>query len=137
MPAATWPTANYRALTEFQEFLCLHSLASPSSLVVQKKMKFTNISEERAGRGGRRDPLTINTESKQDVSSSVLLQTQTNCPKLPGQIPQGSCSLQQIGVRLRDRGFKLSLQGNNRSYIIFINIHHFNCLILPQNKVTL
>lgn len=31
----------------------------------------------------------------------------------------------------------LSVQANNQSYIILINTHHFNCLHLPQNKMTL
>ena len=62
--------------------------------------------------------------------------------KLSGQIPKPPFNLQIDGCVSESggspyRGLKLPEKVNNKSYIIFINIHDSNCLNLHQNKATL
>lgn len=107
----------------------------------QKGKERTFKQKERAGWGERVPSAHIPEPSNSAALCSHSAPALDGLRRMLRAGPEASFNLQMDGCVSGSggsgyRGFPLSERGDNKSYIIFINIHRSNCLNLRENKVT-
>lgn len=144
--SSPWAAANY-SRTDIAQAVHMFTQFGESLLIFQKCGQLL-IFRTRVGWPGRKDSLGTCLRIEQEAQRCAFMpplpwtSLDKTTPSTQGKFLKALSNLQIDGYVSASgasayRGFKLSQQVNNKSYIIFINIHHSNCLNLHQNKVTL